>query len=122
MNSLITLRWKKGGRKVCSATSQRGGKIRKSQLAVPAGWVGEGVDAGGDDRDVARARVQGAELGAQQQPPLLRHDQEFAVGVVKYPVGHRAGGAVEMDADAAVRARVAVGADRRQALDEIGRL
>ena len=36
MNSLITLRWNHGGRNVSSATIQRGGKITKSQLAVPA--------------------------------------------------------------------------------------
>ena len=36
MNSDITLRWYHGGRKVFSATSQRGGKITKSILAVPA--------------------------------------------------------------------------------------
>src|SRR6185436_15349764 len=41
MNSLITLRWKKGGRKVSSATIQRGGKITKSQLAVPGVSLGE---------------------------------------------------------------------------------
>ena len=35
MNSFIRLRWNHGGRKVCSATIQRGGKIAKSQLAVP---------------------------------------------------------------------------------------
>ena len=35
MNSLIRLRWNQGGRNVCSATIQRGGKITKSQLAVP---------------------------------------------------------------------------------------
>ena len=34
-NSLIVLRWNQGGRKVCSATAQRGGKITKSTLAVP---------------------------------------------------------------------------------------
>ena len=32
---------KPGGRKVCSATSQRGGKITKSQLAVPGTSLGE---------------------------------------------------------------------------------
>ena len=36
MNSLMMLRWYQGGRNVCSATSQRGGKITKSTLAVPA--------------------------------------------------------------------------------------
>ena len=32
MNSLITLRWNHGGRNVCSATIQRGGKITKSHV------------------------------------------------------------------------------------------
>src|SRR6185503_12049055 len=41
MNSLIRLRWYQGGRKVSSATSQRGGKITKSQLAVPGVSEGE---------------------------------------------------------------------------------
>ena len=41
MNSLITLRWYHGGRKVSSATSQRGGKITKSALARPGVSVGE---------------------------------------------------------------------------------
>src|ERR1700677_3596218 len=35
MNSFIMLRWNQGGRKVCSATIQRGGKMTKSTLAVP---------------------------------------------------------------------------------------
>ena len=42
MNSLITLRWYQGGRKVSSATIQRGGKITKSMLATPG--VSEGED------------------------------------------------------------------------------
>src|SRR4029078_10914572 len=41
MNSLIRLRWYQGGRKVSSITSQRGGKITKSQLAVPGVSEGE---------------------------------------------------------------------------------
>src|SRR5574337_755323 len=40
MNSLITLRWYQGGRKVPSATIQRGGKITKSQFAVPGVSLG----------------------------------------------------------------------------------
>ena len=41
MNSDITLRWNQGGRKVSSATSQRGGKITKSTLAWPGDSDGE---------------------------------------------------------------------------------
>ncbi|MCW0466391.1 hypothetical protein NB705_003464 [Xanthomonas sacchari] len=40
MNSLATLRWNHGGRKVCCATNQRGGKIAKSMLAVPGVSLG----------------------------------------------------------------------------------
>src|SRR2546430_16577886 len=42
MNSLITLRWKYGGRNVCSATVQRGGKITKTQFDVADGSGGAG--------------------------------------------------------------------------------
>ncbi|MNG38903.1 hypothetical protein D3C84_1267670 [compost metagenome] len=41
MNSFIRLRWNHGGRKVFSATIQRGGKITKSRLARPWTLVGE---------------------------------------------------------------------------------
>ena len=35
MNSVMTLRWYHGGRNVFSPTSQRGGKMTKSMVAVP---------------------------------------------------------------------------------------
>src|SRR6218665_3253750 len=41
MNSLMRLRWYQGGRNVSSATIQRGGKITKSQIAVPGVSLGE---------------------------------------------------------------------------------
>src|ERR1700727_1440440 len=41
MNSFMKLRWNQGGRKVCSATIQRGGKTTKSALAVPGISLGE---------------------------------------------------------------------------------
>lgn len=41
MNSLATLRWNHGGRKVSWATSQRGGKIARSMLLVPGVSLGE---------------------------------------------------------------------------------
>ncbi len=40
MNSLARLRWNHGGRNVCCATSQRGGKIAKSTFAVPGVSLG----------------------------------------------------------------------------------
>src|SRR5690349_18803865 len=41
ISSLITLRWNQGGRKVFSATIQRGGKMTKSQFATPGCPDGE---------------------------------------------------------------------------------
>src|SRR5688500_13882665 len=41
MSSLITLRWNHGGRKVFSATDQRGGNTTKSAFATPACAEGE---------------------------------------------------------------------------------
>src|SRR6476661_4667754 len=51
ISSLITLRWNQGGRKVCSATCQRGGNMTKSQLATP------GVPEG----DVSTVKMDGSE-------------------------------------------------------------
>src|SRR6185295_7852642 len=50
ISPLITLRWNHGGRKVSSATIQRGGKITKSQFATPA--CGEG--------DVSTVKIDGS--------------------------------------------------------------
>ena len=50
ISSLITLRWNQGGRKVCSATIQRGGKMTKSQFAVP-GWL---------DGEVSTVKIDGS--------------------------------------------------------------
>src|SRR3954467_7187008 len=50
ISSLITLRWNQGGRNVSSATSQRGGKITKSQLATPAC----------DEGDVSTVKMEGS--------------------------------------------------------------
>src|ERR1043166_1687119 len=40
MYSFMMLRWKYGGRNVCSATIQRGGKTTKSTFAVPGVSLG----------------------------------------------------------------------------------
>lgn len=41
MNSLMQFLWKYGGRKVCCATIQRGGKTTKSTRAVPCSSSGQ---------------------------------------------------------------------------------
>src|SRR5947208_12559250 len=50
MYSFMMLRWKYGGRNVCSATIQRGGKITKSMFAVP----------GVSDGDVSTVKIDGS--------------------------------------------------------------
>src|SRR6187551_1075711 len=62
MNSLIRLRWYQGGRKVSSATSQRGGKITKSQLAVP------GVSLG----DVSTVKIDGSGWSKLIEPIVMK--------------------------------------------------
>src|SRR5260370_10869765 len=70
MNSLITLRWKNGGRKVCSATIQRGGKITKSQLAVPAVSVGE----------VSTVKIDGSGWSKLTVPIVLKRARSYLYG------------------------------------------
>ena len=62
MNSFMVLRWNHGGRKVCSATSQRGGKITKSQLAVPGVSLGE----------VSTVKIEGSEWSKLTVPIALK--------------------------------------------------
>src|SRR5471030_452743 len=61
MHSLITLRWNQGGRKVSSATSQRGGKITKSQLAQP----------GVSDGEVSTVKIDGSGWSKLIEPRVL---------------------------------------------------
>src|SRR5256714_14115275 len=62
MNSLITLRWYQGGRNVSSATSQRGGKMTKSQLAVP----------GVSDGDVSTVKIDGSGWSKLIEPIVMK--------------------------------------------------
>ena len=67
MNSLITLRWNQGGRNVCSATIQRGGKITKSQLAVP------GVSVGA----VSTVKIDGSGWSKLTVPKVLKRARSY---------------------------------------------
>src|SRR5438477_10097372 len=62
MNSLITLRWYQGGRNVSSATSQRGGKMTKSQLAVP----------GVSDGEVSTVKIDGSGWSKLIEPIVMK--------------------------------------------------
>src|SRR5205085_7998902 len=70
MNSLITLRWYQGGRKVSSATSQRGGKITKSQLAVP----------GVSDGDVSTVKIDGSGWSKLIEPIVMKFAVSYFSG------------------------------------------
>src|SRR6478736_212267 len=62
MNSLMRLRWYHGGRKVSSITSQRGGKMTKSQLAVPAVSLG----------DVSTVKIDGSGWSKLIEPMVMK--------------------------------------------------
>src|SRR5687767_8524765 len=70
MNSLIALRWKYGGRKVRSATIQRGGKITKSTLAVP------GVSEG----DVSTVKIDGSGWSKVTEFMALKRARSYLYG------------------------------------------
>jgi hypothetical protein len=73
-----------------------------------------------DHRELARCHVQQAELGAQQQAAGFGHDQQLAVRVDEVAVHHRRARRIPVDPDPGVAERVAVAADRVQAVDEVG--
>jgi hypothetical protein len=70
MNSLMKLRWKNGGRNVCSATIQRGGKITKSQFAVPGTSVGE----------VSTVKIEGSGWSKLTVPIVLNRARSYLHG------------------------------------------
>src|SRR5687768_13683661 len=70
MNSLIRLRWYQGGRKVSSCTSQRGGKITKSQLAVP----------GVSDGEVSTVKIDGSGWSKLIEPMVMKFAVSYFSG------------------------------------------
>ncbi len=70
MNSLIRLRWYQGGRKVSSITSQRGGKITKSQLAVPGVSLGE----------VSTVKIEGSGWSKLIEPIVMKLTVSYFTG------------------------------------------
>ena len=75
----------------------------------------------GITRDFLRLDLEHAEFGRDAQPALLRHDQQFAVGVVEKAPLHRAVRGIDVNADAGLRRRAAIAGHGEQAVDEIGR-
>ena len=78
------------------------------------------LDAARDHADLPGRDLEHAELGGEARAPLLRHEQQFAIGVVEIARLHRRVGGVNMHRHAGLRGRVAAARDRHQALDEIG--
>src|SRR3982751_890526 len=70
MNSLATLRWNQGGRKVSCATSQRGGKMAKSRFAVPGTPLGE----------VSTVKIDGSGWSKLIEPMVLKRRRSYLRG------------------------------------------
>jgi hypothetical protein len=62
-----------------------------------------------------------AQFGRDVQPALLRHDQQFAVGIVEVAPLHRPVRRIDVNTDAGLRGRTAIARHGEQAVDEIGR-
>ncbi|MNS21475.1 hypothetical protein D3C72_532390 [compost metagenome] len=73
-----------------------------------------------DYRDFQRLDFHHPQLGGKAQAALLRHQQQFTVGVEEHPL-HGTVGAVDVDAHAGRFFRSGVGHHGQPALDEIGR-
>ena len=58
--------------------------------------------------------------GAQAQGAQLRHDQQFAVGVVEEAFGHVLVAGIDMDTAAGLGAGVAIDRDGGKTIDEVG--
>ena len=79
-------------------------------------------DAARNHANLARSDIQNAEFGVEAQRSQLRHNQQLAVGVIEETVLHRGVGRVEMNRDAGLHRRVAIAAERDDAVDEVGLL
>src|SRR6516165_3986185 len=71
MNSHMTLRWYQGGRNVSSPTSQRGGKITKSMLAVPGKYDGA----------VSKLNIEGSGWSKLMVPITMKRERSYLYGV-----------------------------------------
>ena len=76
----------------------------------------------GNADDLARRRLDDAELGDEAQAPLLGHEHHLAIGVAENLVRHALGDDIDMRGHAGLRARVAGGGHGPHALDEGGGL
>ena len=84
------------------------------------GQIDAELDAARDDADFPGRDLEHAEFGGDARAPLLRDEQQFAIGVVEVARLHGGVGGVDVDRDAGLRGRVAAAGDGHQAIDEIG--
>ena len=78
------------------------------------------ADSARDDDDFLRLDVDASELGCTTQAPLLRDDEELAVGIVEKAIGHRRVCGVHVDAAAALRRGISVAGHGDESVDKIG--
>jgi hypothetical protein len=77
------------------------------------------ADTARNQGNFLRFHVEYAKLGFNMQAPLLRHDEEFTIGIAEPPIRHVAIGDVDMDADSALGLRRSVTGHGVDAFDEI---
>ena len=80
------------------------------------------LDTARDDADLARRNFENAELGVEPKRPQLRNDQHFAIGRVEEAILHRRVGGVEMNRQPDLHRRIAIAAERHDAVDEVSLL
>jgi hypothetical protein len=64
----------------------------------PVGQLDAKAHTAWNDHDLLRLDLEHAHLAAHAQSPLLRHDQQLAIGIHEEPIGHRAIGRIQVDA------------------------
>src|SRR5690606_37314505 len=72
-----------------------------------------------DNGDFLRFDLNDAQFGGQAHPPLLWHDEQFAISVIEKASLHGTVGDIQVNAHAALLAGASIAAPGADALDEI---
>ena len=77
------------------------------------------LDAARDDADLAGRYFENAQFGVKAQRSELRNDQHLAVGGIEEAILHGGIGGIEMNGEAGLHRRIAIAAERDDAVDEV---
>src|SRR5687767_5178207 len=72
--------------------------------------------------DLTRTGLQIAKLSNEADPPILRHEQHLAVGVVEVPLAHALVKGIDVHRHPRLGEQIAVPRDRRNPINKVGRL